>query len=376
MLLLSARILGAEGRGVFAFFLLWPTFGSYLLALGIPGANLKFAAESSERVPDLIWNSIAITFTLGAFVAITLAFGIPTAIQGPMSDGTVWVALAATLSMMLFNALTWIQMGCGEFVVPSILKGLLPGGSAIVLASAALFAKSPLGPADAAIIYAMASAGLACGVLVHLVIRHGRPVNRKGSLKASLRYGVAYQFGLIAQLVTYRADQWILGLSATPASLGVYSVAASTSEVATYGATAKGMTRFHEAAAGHRERSQRTILVVAGITAASALAVVLASALLLTAVFGPDFSEAVLLVCILAPGTVGIGLLRVCGNELSGRGRPGAVSVLAAVQAVAMLAGFVLLVPPYGAIAAAAVSSVGYVVGGVACAILLLRSRA
>ena len=68
--------------------------------------------------------------------------------------------------------------------------------------------------------------------------------------------------------------------------------------------------------------------------------------------------------------------MRVCGNDLAGRGRPALVSAVALVQAALMVPAFAVFVPSHGANAAAIISSVGYLLGGAAVALLLIREVA
>jgi O-antigen/teichoic acid export membrane protein len=371
LLLVTARQLGPSGRGVFAFFLLWPTLGAYVAAFGLPGANLKRAAEEPGAAARLTGNALLFSLAMGAVLAAVVAAGAPRWLVGPMSGTVVWLACGATVAMLAFNALTWIQMGLGSYVLPNLLKAAFPLLSAAVLLA---FAAAGAGAGVTASCAVYSGAVLVATVVaVADLRRHGAPRVDLPLLRGSLAYGVRYQAGLVAQLATYRADQWVLGASRGAPGLGVYSVAVSTSEIATYLATARGMTTFRDAARGLRRPERAMVGEVVLVTALSAVLVGLAGGLTLPWVFGEGYADAVHLLLLLLPGTVGVGLLRVCGNELAGRGRPGAVAVIATVQAAAMVALFVVLIPRRGVDAAAIVSSAGYLAGGAACAVLLVR---
>jgi O-antigen/teichoic acid export membrane protein len=147
------------------------------------------------------------------------------------------------------------------------------------------------------------------------------------------------------------------------------------SEVATYAATAEGMTRFRDSARRVAASPWALARRVAASTAAFAAIIAATAFWAVPLVFGARFAGAVPLVLILLPGTLGLGLLRVCGNDLSGRGRPGLASAIATVQALAMGVAYVLLIPGHGATAAAIVSSAGYLAGGVASLLAALRAR-
>jgi O-antigen/teichoic acid export membrane protein len=376
LLLVTARALGPDGRGVFAFFLLWPALGGYLLALGLPGANLKLVAEAPGRTRALMGNALLMTAPVGGLAALPLLLGPPDWLLGPMPLTIAWLAWAATVAAVAFNGLTWIQMGRGSYIFPSLLKGALPFGAAAILVGwAALPGPGPT-TQDSCAVYAACAAAATLLAAVALVRAAGPPATDRRLLASSLSFGARYQVGLVSSQVGYRADQWVLGATHSPADLGIYSVAVSTSEAATYAATARGMTVFRESARGERARPRRLIAGIVAVTALSAALIALIAVWAVPLVFGSAFEDAVPLLAILLPGTIGAGLARACGNVLSGRGRPGLVAVVASTQALLMLAGFLVLIPPHGATAAAAVSTAGYLLGGAACALLMARVAA
>jgi O-antigen/teichoic acid export membrane protein len=132
------------------------------------------------------------------------------------------------------------------------------------------------------------------------------------------------------------------------------------------------MTTFRDAARGAAGSPRALVAETALVTGVGAVVVGGAGALLLPSLLGSGFGDAVPLLLWLLPGTLGIALMRVCGNELSGRGRPGVVAWVAGIQGIAMVVGFVALIPGHGPTAAAIVSSVGYLLGGASCAVVLV----
>ena len=374
LLLVTARVLGADGRGVFSFFLLWPMLGGYVLSFGLPGANLQLVAEDPDRAAGLFGNTIAISAAIGAVTAVPLVLGPPDWLIGPMSTGLAWLAWAVTAVMIVFQGLTWLQMGQGRYVLASLLRGVFPAAAAAGFGLLVLLGGDDVETtASAGAVFTASVAVVTVGVALDLLRRGVRPTLDAQLARRALPFAVRYQGGLVAQLVTYRADQWVLGLSQPAATLGTYSVAASVSEVCTYASSAKGMTRFREAATRVEASVSEIVAWVIVSTAASAVLVAGAAVVGIPLVFGSDFDDAVGLTLLLLPGTLGIGLMRVCGNDLAGRGRPGAVSLIALVQAIVMVAAFVVLVPEHGADAAAIISSAGYLAGGSAVALLLAR---
>lgn len=371
LLLATARALGPSGRGVFAFALLWPTLGAYVLGLGIAASNLRAAARDASTTPSLLHHTILVTCATGTLLAVWIALGLPNWLTGPLDPKIVWIAAACTVVMALFNGVTWIHMGLGNYIFPSLLKGILPGAAAVLVAIL-WYAGILTVPAALASYLAMLCV-VTISASLGLLRSHGRPLLNAALLKSSVRFGLVYQTALIAQLATYRADQWVIGLAKSPSMLGQYSVAVSISEIATYVSLAQGMLHFRAAARAEQGRPADTVRRTLLLALVSAVLVGLAAAALIPVFLGSTYAEAVGLTMILLPGTLGLALFRVCGNELAGRGQPGVVSALSVVQAGVMIAAYVILIPQFGAVAAAIISSVGYCVGGAILALLAHR---
>ena len=371
LLIVTSRALGASGRGVLSFLLLWPTLGAYFLALGIPAANLRSAAKNPGLTPRLVHQTVLVTSATGGLLALWAIVGLPSWMAGPLTPELVWIAIACTVAMSIFNGWTWIQMGLGDFILPSVLKGAFPALASLVVLIAW---KADLGLSVSGASLAYLASVLTVTVVagVRLMMKYGRPRFSASVLRSSLRYGTVYQGALLAQLVTYRADQWVLGVTRSSASLGMYSVAVSLSEIATYVSLAQGMIQFRSASRDEVMVSshliRRTVL-----GALIGIVFVAASVPLIPLVFGSEYQAAIVLTLLLLPGTIGLALFRVCGNDLAGRGRPGLVSVVAVVQAPMMVAAYIVLIPSLGTTAAAVITSVGYCAGGACIAALMLR---
>lgn len=371
LLVVTSRALGPSGRGVLSFLLLWPTLGAYILAFGIPAANLRAAAKTPQVTPALVQQTVFVTVATTSLLALWAAIGLPSWIVGPLSTQLVWIAIACTVMMSIFNGWTWIQMGLGDFIIPSILKGAFPAAAALAVL---VLWKADLGlsVSGASIAYLASLAAVTSIAGLRLISRYGRPHLSASVLRHSLRYGTVYQGALLAQLVTYRADQWVLGVTRSSSSLGQYSVAVSLSEIATYISLAQGMVHFRSAS--RNERSVSSHLIGRTVLGALAGIVIVAGVVpLIPIVFGSNFQSAVGLTLLLLPGTIGLALFRVCGNDIAGRGKPGVVSAVAVMQAPLMVGAYILLIPTFGTTAAALISSIGYCVGGGCIAVLMLK---
>jgi len=68
--IITSRILGPEGRGVFSLAITIGSLGARLANLGLPAANTYFLARKPKLLPALLGNSLAAGFLVGGSIAI------------------------------------------------------------------------------------------------------------------------------------------------------------------------------------------------------------------------------------------------------------------------------------------------------------------
>jgi O-antigen/teichoic acid export membrane protein len=178
-----------------------------------------------------------------------------------------------------------------------------------------------------------------------------------------LRYGIRDFASTAPNALNGRLDVVVLALMVPSAALGQYAVAVSLSVIASPIAAAFGNVAFPRIAQG--DRSGRTvvealrgsyIVAVVGVGA-----VVLAGPVLVPVLYGRGFDGVPRLLFVLAPGAALYLVNLVMSDLLRGLGRPGLVARCEWVGVACTIAGLMLLVPHFGAVGAAATSSVTYV---------------
>lgn len=377
--LVVARALGATGRGDVAFL---TTIG-YLLAsgaaLGVEQANANVGGREPARRPQLATNSVLLAALFGACAAL-LAGAVMAAfpaVGGETSVGLRVLVLAfvpllvlqiylqlllqAEYAFRLTNA-TWLLPPFVNFTVNGILAAA--GALSVTAAVATWLAGQALGVAVLAWYALRRSAGF------------GRP--DPALARRSLAFGVKAHAGRVLTLGNYRIDQWILGAVAGSRELGQYSVAVVWAEVLFYLPTT--LTLVQRPDLVRAERGEAARLAALGVRAAllvtlvgAALVVLLAPVLVLVA-FGDEFRPAVDDLRVLAPGALGIVLLKLLGNALTAQGRPLVAAGSVAVAFAVTLALDAILIPDHGGIGAAVAATIAYTAGGVAVAVAFART--
>ena len=200
-----------------------------------------------------------------------------------------------------------------------------------------------------------------------------------------MRFGLLAWAGNLLQQINYRFDVLILGAYATAADVGVYSVALTLTGVAWVLPHGLQMVIFPrtaslDAAAGSGElsaadsdaavargvRHSVLLLAPAGLVVAALLAIV-------PLVYGSSFHETVGLGFVLLPGVLALGVGKVLGSVVAGRGAPRYNLYTAAVVAVLTLVLYFTLIPAYGEWGAAVGSSISYLITAVISAVFFKR---
>jgi len=196
--------------------------------------------------------------------------------------------------------------------------------------------------------------------------------------RALARFAIAMGAVQVVNLVSYRAELFVLRQFGSLREVGIYSIAMQAAEamwlVAGAIATAVTAPAVHESeerAAELVARSARRALLLTG---GVALVVGIAAPFLIPLLFGSDFSDAVVPLAVLLPGVVAYAPVTVLVVYLSvRRGRPRLSLLVSVVAMVVTTVAALALIPPFGTTGAALASALGYVVGGALAWFLFLR---
>jgi len=108
-----ARVLGPEGRGMFAMAMTIGILGTQLTNLGLHGANTYYIARDTNLLNVLLGNSLVISFTLGTVISI-------------LAGLVFWIypALAPIHGVLLLMALAWAPLGLAYLLFQNLILGM------------------------------------------------------------------------------------------------------------------------------------------------------------------------------------------------------------------------------------------------------------
>lgn len=372
----TARSLGPSGRGTFVLLFTLATITYLVCMIGVNTAGRVHLVATDTDVES--------THYLGLCAALVLL-----------------EIVVCTLLAAVFLPVVGVQVSVGVRVVTGVLGGSL-------LAQYTLFdAINAYGRTDSAsAVDALGSVAQIVFVLVlsQLGVRHigaylgvlavangiqvgasllalrsmrvpVRPRYSRAAWRKLLRTGVPGANLSVAQMLTFRADRYLIGFFLTPAAVGLYSVAASIPELLRVVCVAFSNSVFYRIAAGLARPAdfknlRRWFILVA--MAMSAVTIVFAP-LGIRLVFGEAYLDAVPALRVLLLAEIGVSVFQLDGFTLAGLNKIGQAAAAAATGLAVVIACDLALIPAFGIVGAAWASVVGYSVMGLTAALLLRR---
>lgn len=345
---LLARGLGPEDRGVYAAVFVWMT---YLLALsegGLNAAVVYFLGKAPDQLASIVRMALGgvvqqTVVVLGLAVAVALALPL----DGPLT-GHYLLGFALLVPALIGGVFTSALYGT-ELRLWNVARALqvpvYTGGIFVLLVLDEITVNRAL------VVYGLsvATTGIASVVMVRRARRRDASVGAIATPlvdKAALRrYAIPNAAWVVPAMTNTRVDQMALSVTASPASLGVYAIASTWSQMASPAINAIGnelLPRISaESQAATRLASAR--LAVRRAAVGGLVAGVLAAALSWPAIhllFGSRYADSVLISIALAPAAWGLSVRQVSGDVLRGVGRP---QTAAAIEGAALVIGAPLL---------------------------------
>jgi O-antigen/teichoic acid export membrane protein len=360
------RILGPEGRGLFAVANTLSATGVQLGNLGLQSSNTYYVARDRSALPVLLGNSLVVTAVCGlaslaAFLLLQLRPGLAP-IGGTLLALTCLAVPAGIASLLLQNLLIGTQQ---------IRAYNLIDLSTRVLAVLLVAATAPLGLVSPEMIFGLVLATVVLGAAWSFV-RLRRPPDGAlawsgDALRAALPYGMRAYVGSLLAFLVLKSDVVLVSYLRGAVETGYYSVAVGLADILLMLPTVIGTILFPKLSAfpdlATRWGLVRRVLVamVPGTPIALGLTYVLAGPLIRLA-YGPAFEPSTAAVAWLLPGVGCFAINSILMNFLAACGMPRVVVLGPLVALVVNVAGNLWLIPRLGFVGASITSSVAYAV--------------
>lgn len=356
--IITARTLGASGRGALAVMIIWPVFLAGALTFGLPSALVYRIRQSSVAdrgsfftAATVLATAIGILAGGGGFLLLPLWLSNYTT-QVVMWAKWLMVFTVVSMLMLIFRA---ALEGIGRFGHSAGSWVLIPLQTLASLLF--LWRLHWLTAVTAALSYVFAGIPVLCWMFFRLNKEIGW--NFRGFVRSSrvlLGYGFrSYGIDLCGALSQYVDQALVVGLIMA-ADLGRYVVALSLSRTlnAVYQAAA---TVLFPKCVGLEKRDavKTTLRITAAITALvapGAVALYCFGSFFLHLFYGPEYVVATTLLRVLIFEAVLSGITTLISQAFMAMGKPGTVTLLQVVGLSAAIPLLLVLVPKYGILGA------------------------
>jgi O-antigen/teichoic acid export membrane protein len=372
-----ARTIGPSGNGHYVLLATLVGISSMIISLGLHSGITYEVSRRRWSVARAFRTSYRVGLLLGLVGALCgLGFFALTrhTVFAGISVGVALLALSSLPPVLAYEYGAAILLSRERYEDYAAL--LIAHAAALMVVGAGL--AFPFGLTGAVVgIPASAVIGAIVGArLLEREAERDRAADSGDSLARAVRFGLQSWGANLLQQVNYRFDVVILGGFASAGAVGVYSIALTLTGIAWVLPQALQTVLFPRAAsldesavtgalstAESDEAVAKAIRHGVLLTLPTALFV---SALLLVAVpllYGSKFAETTPLGFVLLPGVLLLGVGKILGSAISGRGYPRYALYVGAITVPLTLALYLALIPPFHAWGAAVGSSISYASG-------------
>jgi O-antigen/teichoic acid export membrane protein len=372
--IITARGLGAAGRGEYFFVLTLAGLATQLGNLGLASSNTYSLAKDRTLLPRLAANSFWISLVVGT-VAACIILGGKVASHGAVIDAPLWTVLLMVPTMIYGLLASNLFIGLSLIRQYNYFQLATTAFQLVAIAVAAWMGWGVL-----AFLLVSALAGAIGGVALAAMLSHLHRLSWRfdaSLFRSQVGYaGKAYLATLLGYGVS-RAGVLLIGGFSGKSEIGIYSVAVQFVDVLVIVPATVAMVLFPDLLQEPPEkRFSRTLRAAAQVTllmAVLCVATAIAAVWIVPLLFGEAFAPAVQVLWWMLPGALALGFANIISQYLAALGIPPA-NVLAWLVSLACLLGVgSFLVPQRGAVGAAISLSLAYSVLALILSLLAFR---
>lgn len=365
--IIVARWLGADGLGSLAAINVIIALAVQLGCAGMPSANTYFISRDRSKLASVWSNALLFGVVGGSLLAAAIIIASK---LRPLLFGNIPINLITVAALSIpFQLITLLGMslflGTGQIG----RYNLTDATTQVLLLLNALVAVALLGTG----LYVLVSLNTALAVLVSLTVAVviSRTVWRASEKRPwfdvqvfweIIRYGIKFHICLVAGLLILRGDLLIVNHFRGAQEAGVYAIAGQMGNLILLLPAIIGTILFPRVASQPDPRGGLTMRATrhtAFIMLLACLAAVPVS-FALPFVYGAAFKESTVQLLILLPGVFLVGIESVMVQHFSGVGLPVAIPTFWMIALACNLILNLILIPLFGGIGAAAVSTFTY----------------
>ncbi|MEA2703023.1 MAG: hypothetical protein QOD63_968 [Actinomycetota bacterium] len=375
---LTARQLGPSERGILVLLLTLSSFTLLLCSVGLnTSGRIHLVGKGDGRVESGDFVGLSATLTLlDVVVCAGLGLVLLPLVHVHLSLADLAIfglfggsMIAAYLANASLNAFGWTATASAVDAV----------GSAVQLIAVLGVWGAGARSVDPYLVAMLLGNVLQLALALVVLRRHGvklRPRCSRGPWRRLVRTGLPGIALDVGGVLTFKIDRYLIAAFLAPAAVGIYSVAATASELLRMPVLALSQPIFYRLASGSARISdfRHTRRLCLAATAALVVVMFLAAPVAVETLFGPDYAGAVTPLRILLLAEFGITAFYLDASSLAaGLHKVGAAGGAAVVGLVFVAVGDLILIPSYGIAGAAWASVVAYSAMGLVAHLLVRR---
>jgi len=374
----TARSLGPSGRGALVLVSTVSTYVMLVISLGIPIPARVMMAGRNRRV--VVKNYLGLGLVLFAIqvlvstVLIRLALTRSGISVTPPEDGLASVYSGALMGAFL---LTHALYGVGFNHHAAFLQVWGAIAQLVLVVGLAMLHVGSVWPYIGAML-----GGASCQIVISLVVLERRllsiwPTFSLGVWRALIVRGIPAIGLTLGQAAVLRFDRILVGLYLAASAVGIYSVAATATEIVWLLPVGLSQVLFHAFASKSVDVSAITRARLASLAFAvlTALAIYAIAPLAINRLVGAQFADAVAPLRVLLIGAILLSSYQLDAYALAARGRLGRAAAATIGGFSAMFLIDLVLIPMYGIVGAAWASVIAYGVMALAVRIMVTQIR-
>ena len=366
---LTARLLGAEGKGMYV--LLYSTIviaiSTVGLKLDLSQAYIRKNASFEEIVPCTL-----ILTLLSGLVAVLLVSGIVYLVFDRVYTGVPVKLMIVAICMIPVLLMAQNLRALLNANYENIPQATVVQSSRSVLFLAIFSVAAVAGSATLEVAVWGIVTSIVGMLLIAFFMVHSRgPVRLSADrqlLGEMTRFSLKTHFGQLFKYLQYRFDVFLVAYFLTPAHVGVYSVALAISEILWRIPNVAGsvlLPRLVKAGDRRSARiSARVNRIVFLFTAICVVPLAFAAKWVVWLMFGKEFVEAGPVIVVMLPGVLALTMFKLLVPNLVMMGRAWTFSFSVFLSVIVMVALDVVLIPGMGILGAGIASSIAYSVAG------------
>ncbi len=361
--ILTARVLGPKGKGIFVLAIQMPGILAMLSNLSLGEAFIYHIGQKkiprSRILGTILFFAAAVTIFVFAAYFLLLPYLSETFLRNINLDLlriSILLLPLVILDYLMFSALKGLKKFSLYNGLSLLARGLFFCG---VFTALIILGTGVEGAVTAYVLAALGSTLILIGVL--FIFSERKMSFSWNGLKSLVTYGLATHIAVVLMELEYRFDFFILNFFLSPAHVGIYSVGVTMAQLLWYISNSVNTVLFPEISSVSRAEAARFVPRVCRnvlfICAIAGLFLVAAGYGLIRVLYGIKFTASYPIFLILLPGLIMDGIFRILGSYFKGTARPMMVSKVSALTLGLNLFLNFMLIPLLG-IPGAAISSV------------------